>query len=237
MWLLHAQQPRGMIIACHGYYATRFQLMPLAEHLRAGGYSVAVFDFPAHGTREGRCTFGREEVADIGAILEHIRREPRTASLPVGLLGWSFGGVVACQAAQQIAGIRALVLDSAYARLFPILAHAIRRDYHLPSVPFAWISWLSLQVALRDRLRLRDPSVVAARLPHPVLLIHGEADRSVPVEHARIVYERWRGPKERWLEPEVGHVGMYAADPARYCRRVIAFFDQWLTAPNPSSPS
>ena len=44
----------------------------------------------------------------------------------------------------------------------------------------------------------------------------------------REFYRRWAGPKERWFEPHVAHVGMFARHPQAYGDRVAEFFDRTL---------
>ena len=236
-WFLEAQAPRGVLIACHGYRANRLQVWDVAHGLCQRGYCLLLFDLRGHGTREGPCTFGIKEREDLGVLLSWIRQQPTLAALPVGLLGFSLGGAVACQAAMQFPQIKVLVLDSTYARLFPILALSIRKGYHLSTVPWAWITWIGAQLALGHRLSPLDPVAVAPHARVPLLVIHGTADQTVPVEHARSLVEAWQGPKECWLEAGAGHVQTCFGNLPTYCDRVAAFFDRWLNAHVHSSAS
>ncbi|MBI3087672.1 MAG: alpha/beta fold hydrolase [Candidatus Omnitrophica bacterium] len=237
LWVFEAEPPRGVVVACHGYHASRLQLVELADRLRRRGYTVILFDLRGHETRPGRCSFGVEDVQDLEAIRQWIRRQPALAPQPLGLLGFSLGGAVACQAALRMPDLHGVVLDSTYARLFPILAKAIRRDYRLPAVPWAWITWLGVQLALGRRLAARDPLVLAAQCPQPALIIHGAQDAAVPIQDAQAIFARWRGPKDLWIEPQAKHVGAFAADPTAYTQRVAEFLDRWLLRAPPSSPS
>ena len=233
MWVLEAPHPRGIIVACHGYRGSRFQLLGIAEALRQRGYTVMVWDFPGHGTRRGSCTFGIHETRDVEAIVNWRNRQPELASLPLGVFGLSMGGAIACQAAARNPAIGGLVLDSTYARLYPILARAIDDRYHLPRVPWAWLTWASVQLALGRRLSTLDPAILAHRLTQPLLLIHGQRDSTVPLDHARMILDGWHGPTESWIDPRAAHVGAYALDPRGYGNRLAAFFDRWLTASQP----
>jgi pimeloyl-ACP methyl ester carboxylesterase len=54
-----------------------------------------------------------------------------------------------------------------------------------------------------------DPRAIAV----PVLLVHGEADRTVPVSHAKWLASRIAGA-EAWLRPGHGHISILAEAPA-----------------------
>ncbi len=235
VWVLEAPHPRGVIVACHGYGGSRLQLIGIAQVLRQRSYTVMVWDFPGHGTRRGPCTFGIHETRDVDAIVSWRNEQPELASLPLGAFGLSMGGAIACQAAARNPAIRGLVLDSAYANLYPIVARAISARYHLPVVPWAWLTWAGVQLALGRRLSTLDPAILARHLTQPLLLIHGQQDSTVPPDHARTILAGWRGPTESWIEPDAAHVGAYALDPRRYGDRLAAFLDRWLTASQPSS--
>ncbi len=229
-WLLPAHAPRGLILMCHGYHASRFQVLDMASSLSARGYTTLLFDLRGHGTRRAEpCTFGKDELRDLGAILNWRRADPLYATLPLGVMGVSWGGAFACQAADRYQEVKALVLDSTYARLFPILARVIRRDYHLPS-PFAWITWFCTQAVLAWPLGPKDPLAFARRAHLPCLMIHGEADQSVPLDDDKQLYTAWQGPKSQWIEPGAGHVVLSSVSPSTYCHRLVQFFDQWLLA-------
>ena len=231
--LLEARPTRGVIVACHGYHANWLQLIEIGRGLCQRGYSMITFNLRGHGTRPGPCTFGIRESGDLDALLTWTQQQPALARHPVGMLGLSLGGAIVCQAAARHPTVGAIVLDSTYARLFPVVAGVIRRTYHFPKIPWAWLTWAGVQVALHRRLSSVDPQVVATRCRQPLLAIHGTADHTVPVEHARKLVASWRGPTEQWLEPGAGHVGIYTAHPADYCHRVADFFDRWLLLSSP----
>lgn len=236
-WLLTAAPAKGLVVGCHGYHANRLQLLEIAEGLQRRSYTVVLFDLRGHGSRPGPCTFGVKDVEDLGVILTWIRRQPALAMLPVGFFGMSLGGAVSVQAAALHGEGRAIALDSTYARLFPVLARVIRRDHHLPAVPWAWITWAGVQLALRSRLATRDPAALAGRCRIPLLHIHGADDPTVPLAEGTELYLSWPGPKERWVEPQAGHAGTHERHPAAYVDRLASFFDRWLPAARHSSGS
>lgn len=228
VWILEATSPRARLLLFHGYYANWYQVLDLAGSLRARGYEVLLFDLRGHGERSGPCTLGVWEALDARAIMTWARSRDPASSLPVGLLGLSMGAAVACQVAVQEPSVGAVVVDSVYSRLFPVLARSLWRRYHVPVFPLAWLTWWSVQVALRRRLAPLDPAALAPRLRQPLLAIQGGEDRRVVPMLGREFYRRWAGPKERWFESQVAHVGMFARHPREYCDRVANFFDRAL---------
>lgn len=226
--LFEASAPRGVLLVCHGYRANWLQLIALADALRRRGYAVMAMNLRGHGDRPGPCTFGIRDRQDLEAILAWRSRQPALASLPVGMLGWSLGGAIACQVAAQQAQVKALVLDSTFAKLFPIAARVVKVRYHLPVVPFAWITWAGVQLALRRNLSALDPLRLAPRLRIPLLWIHGQQDQVVSTGQGEALFAAWPDPKERWSDPRADHVGTYALQPEEYATRVAQFFDRWL---------
>ncbi len=226
-WCLPHQAPRGRLIVCHGYWADRFQVLGVADGLQTRGYEVWLVELRGHGARPGPYTFGLKEARDIGQLIIWAG-QGATGRLPVGLLGWSMGGMVMCHVALASQEVRAVVLDSTYDTFFPVLARSMQRLYRVPVFPWVWLTWWGVSVGLGRALHQLDPIRIAPQLQQPLLAIQGEADRRVEAAWALRLFERWAGPKQRWLAPNVGHVGMFAHFPQEYCDRVARFFDQHL---------
>ncbi len=228
VWVLDPSRPRGRILVCHGYYASYLQVLGIADGLRRRGFQVLAMELRGHGERPGPCTLGVREALDGETIVRWAGSREGSRTLPTGLLGVSMGAAAMCQVAARVPEVRAVVVDSIYSRLFPVLRDAIRQQYHLPELPWAWVTWWSLELTLRKRLSAVDPIALAPRLRQPLLAIQGGEDRRVSPEMGRQFYERWAGPKEWWFEPGVAHVGMFTKHPEVYCDRVATFFDRTL---------
>jgi len=151
---------------------------------------------------------------DIMTALRHLQKHPRVDPGRIAVLGFSRGGIVSLQIASQDPSIKAAV---AYYALADFEQWLDFDQYPFPkSLLFRWVrkrlvkevgaaSW---EEAL---LRFRETSPIhfAARIQAPVLLIHGEKDRTFPVEQARRLYGALKSAgkgSELLIIPEAGHV-------------------------------
>lgn len=228
VWLLETPNPRGRVLLCHGYYASRSQTLDIADGLCRRGFEALLMELRGHGDRPGPCTLGVREAGDALTALAWARSRPGAAVVPCGVLGLSMGAAVVCQAADRDAGISAVVADSPYARFFPVLRQSIRERHPWAGPFWARLTWWAVQAALRRRLARLDPAELARRLRQPLLAIQGGEDRRVAPALGQEFFDAWAGPKEQWFEPAIAHVGMFARQPEEYHRRVAEFFTRTL---------
>ncbi|MFG2000806.1 alpha/beta hydrolase [Spirillospora sp. NPDC048911] len=195
-------------VLAHGFTCTWRQpeLRRIAHVLnRRGG--VIGLDFRGHGRSAGRSTVGDREVLDIEAAVAAARRRGYER---VVVAGFSMGGAVAIRHAGLHGGIDAVVAVSAPARW-----------YYRGTVPMRRVHWaierrtgrLAVRLARGTRVAANGwnpvpdaPHEVAGRIaPAPFLIVHGDADAFLPLEHAYQLYEAAREPRELWIEPAFGH--------------------------------
>ncbi|MBV9173376.1 MAG: hypothetical protein JOZ81_25205 [Chloroflexi bacterium] len=84
---------------------------------------------------------------------------------------------------------------------------------------------------------LRAVLAIGRISPRPVLIIHGELDRIVPVRHARLLYLAAHTPKELWIVAGGRHEPARAIGARSYAARLRQFFDQALDGPRDGSPA
>jgi uncharacterized protein len=147
----------------------------------------------------------------------------------IGVIGFSMGASVAILGAARRPDIQAVVADSPFATHEDIVTHAIERVTRLPGRQMARLAdtFLNWRAGYRHR-DVRPIDKVAAIAPRPLLIIHGSADRTIPVEHAYRVYAAAGAPKDLWIGEGADHCGTYFLDRPAYCARVAAFFERAL---------
>lgn len=141
------------------------------------GYPFLVIDYPGYGRSDGSPSEPHLMAAGSAAI-DWVRW--RYPSRPVVAVGWSLGAAVALELTAR-GEAEAVVAMSPWTRL-----EAIGRA-HFPG-------WL-VGLMVRERY---DSLAAARRIERPALVMHGERDRIIPVEHGRRVAAEL--PGARWVE-------------------------------------
>ena len=80
-----------------------------------------------------------------------------------------------------------------------------------------------------DTLRFK-PLYYAEALTHPLRIVHGDADESVPLEQGRQFYQRAKGPKELCVIPGGPHCCWETPLEAEVQRLSIDWLKRWLSA-------
>lgn len=201
-------RPGPAVLLVHGWESARDRTLPNVPVLHAAGFHVLTIEVRGHGLNppeELPLTAG-EFGADATAGARHLLA--RKDVTRVALLGHSMGGIGALLAAAAEPRVAAVVAASAPADPYRLTRQTFRlARLPLPG-PFAYpLAWLTTHVFLEPRGHTVR-SVSAARAIEtfrgPVLLIHGDRDRVVPVGHLSRL-ER-AAVKAREGDPEAGPV-------------------------------
>jgi fermentation-respiration switch protein FrsA (DUF1100 family) len=226
-WYFGHPAPKAAIALGHGFGMTRANLVELARGLRERGYAVLLFDFRAHGGSEGRrSSIGYHEARDMVAAARWLRRRPALAGCRIGALGVSMGAAAAIIAAGREPLIEAVVADSGFTSLRAIVVGGLRVLYRLPAFPFAPLIVRFGELLVGARLGVMRPIDSIGRIaPRPVLIVHGERDRLIPVAEAHALLGAAGEPVELWIVPDCGHARAVSKVGEEYLRRVDWFFE------------
>ena len=235
-WLIGEAGEGPAVILVHGLSGNRASErgLKIARALFDGGYAVLLFDLRAHGESGGeRVSGGYYEKDDMLGAYDFLV-ERGVAPGRVGVLGSSMGAAITLLGAPEEPGIRAVVADSGFADVEDLIAGETARATIFPKwmVP---IFTPGLKIAARvfygiDVGRIA-PEKVVGTLGYPVLIIHGEADERIPVEHAARLREVAYAGSELWTLPGVEHGDVFDARPDEYVDRVLAYFGSHLGSP------
>ncbi len=169
------------IIICHGLSSDRKgKAKQLAQALHKVGFTVLTFDFRGHGESGGRfedLTLSGS-VSDLRAAIKHLSTEGR----PVGVIGSSWGGLVALNAAAECKEIRAVaVLGTPYSFEEEKFLENVRKEMGLE-----WGQSIGGK-ALKQGFWNELTGLELGGIKQPLLVIHGENDEVVPLKHASVI--------------------------------------------------
>ncbi len=182
------------VVYGHGNGSDRRQWLPLARRVHEAGIAQLFLDFAGRGDSDGDViTLGAREAGDLLAGIDWLAGREEVDPDRIGVVGKSMGAVAAIVAASREPKIRVLVLDSPFADLADVVDRAVTRR-HLPAsllrpVIFRVAGWR----AAFDPGSL-VPERAIAEVAVPALLLHGDSDGLVPIEHARRLVGAARGP-------------------------------------------
>ena len=209
-WLPHADPQAPTLLYLHGTFRNLYQNLSKIDALRQAGYAIVAVDYRGWGdstsivpTEETISADAREAWAEV------LRRQP-DASRRV-IFGHSLGGAVAVRLASTLQGplqtprasgtdYAALVLESTFTRL--------------PDIAAAAGFWGRIAAAATT-LEFDSLSRIG-RINAPVLMLHGSADRTVPVALGRRLRDA-AAPGVQWIEIAGGsHSRLHTDAPERY---------------------
>jgi uncharacterized protein len=202
-WLVPTDtEPVSTILVVPGNAGNRGLRLPLARGLAARGHEVLLLEHRGYGGNPGSPSEAGLR-ADAAAAHDHLVAERGVDPGRVVHLGESLGSAVAARLSADTPAA-ALVLRSP----FPSLVDVGRRQ--LPFLPVGLL--------LRDRF---ETAAALEQVSTPVLVLAGEADRTVPVELSRDVAEA--AGAELLVLPGVDHNDRELLDGDRYLDAVDAF--------------
>lgn len=196
--------------------------LDLAGALHAQGFGMLLLDLRGHGASgDGRFTFGLRERRDIMGAVDWLLAR----GIPpgrIGLLGESMGAASSIGAAADEPAIGALVADSSYAELLPVLEQEFPKVSGLPSWLLPGAMLMGRLVVGEDIAGSRPVDELARIAPRPLLLIHASGDDVIAVEHARQLGAV--AGVEPWILAGTSHTDTFTHAPERYVAQVAAFF-------------
>lgn len=219
----HGGSPQ-VIVVSPGHKGRRQDMLGISVALWRKGFNVLCYSYRGMAASDpAMVTMGVNEVQELAAAIAFARRRVKGAR--IGLLGYSMGAVVSLLGAAGDPGVEALVLDSPFSDLRCVLRENVRRYTLIPGRLL--VGPVSLWMRIRHGVRLADASPIAVLSglePRPLFFVHGAADRTTGVQHSRLLYDAYRGPREIWVVQGAPHSGAYFADRQLYTERVAGFF-------------
>ncbi|MHC4429578.1 MAG: alpha/beta hydrolase [Planctomycetota bacterium] len=171
-----ADPPAPTVLHVHGNAGNLEGHIGFTDYLPAAGFNLFVFDYRGYGQSEGRARRREPLVADSHAALDALLARDDVDPERLGMYGQSLGGSIGLLLMAERDEIRAAVIESPFTSWREIAAAAVGGD------PPGAVSRFLAGCLIKDHLR---PIDAIERIERPILIIHGTADRTIPVSHGR----------------------------------------------------
>lgn len=242
-WLIPGVLPDGSLtvkrtlIMVHGSGQNRTDpaagLSDLSAALVKQGFAVLVFDMRGHGdSQRSAWSLGYFEQRDVLGAVDFLRSGPKPypeLDRPQSIGGWgvSMGAISLLLAAAKEPAIAAIVADSAYPDIAPILEREIPKA-GLPA-PFVPGGMLAARVLYgMDFFDTRPIDVVASLAPRPLFFIQGGADSFNPPSNMNVLANAAKANPnasvQTWMVPGAEHAQAFHVAGKLYVDRIVAFY-------------
>jgi pimeloyl-ACP methyl ester carboxylesterase len=204
VWPAPTVRPPAAVVLAHGLSINKdhASVMALASSVTAAGFGVVTYDGRGHGASDGFCTLGTDEAYDVAAAVSFARSlAPRVVAV-----GSSMGGIAVLRYGAGVGDLDGVVTVSVPARW------RIRSTRSLAAAAMTRTRVGRRFVRARTGVRLAPawnspstPEQLAAAITCPAAIVHGSRDRFIPVNEARLLYERLPGRRRIDIVDGMGH--------------------------------
>lgn len=212
-WFLPAskgQSVKGTVVFSHGNAGSLGHHLGFVSWLTKSGYQVLMYDYRGFGKSEGLPS--REGlILDVEAAFAYVTTRRDVAGGKLFSFAHSLGGAksIVALTRTKVPGLRAVITDGTFA------------SYEEMAIIMAGNFGKNL---VSDELSPKD---VVAKLPAPLLMIHGTADEVVPLSQGKELYAAAR-PRKTFFEVQGGgHGNSLSRNNGEYRKKMLEWMAQF----------
>lgn len=185
-WFLPSPGASKTLLILHGWGSNAEQMLPLAKPLHGTDWNLLLFNARNHGNSDGDSFSSLPRFAeDLGCAINWLQSQHPNSAKQIAVLGHSVGGGAALFEATRNPRIGAVIAIGTFADPDELTERSLK-PLHLPRfvviLTKRYVEWV-----IGHRFAEIAPISTIRRVHCPVLLIHGTADRAVPISDARRV--------------------------------------------------
>lgn len=222
------------VVICHGFTGQKIEphrlFVKLAEELASQGCLALRFDFRGSGDSEGefhQVTFD-DEVSDAQRAIDYLVAAEPVDPERLGIVGLSLGGAVAACASGRDPRLKTTVLWAAVADPTLLGTDRWKESPWMPEHD-AWdLGGLLVGRRFIESVAQSRPAAEIQNARGPVLILHGDQDPVVPLEHAHR-YQQALSAAGKPHELQVIAGADHTFNRYSWERQVIEATARWLT--------
>ncbi len=175
--------PYPGVLMVPGYERTARDLAPLGMRLAREGFAAVAVTQPGFGKSEGPADFvGPKTLAVLTVAYRKLQKERYVDPNRMAIYGYSRGGMAA--------SLLAVELDDVKAAVFGAGVYDFQRLYNDSTLPGVRQNMKAETGMTKEAVRERSSILRMDKLKCPVLILHGEKDKNVPVSQALLLRDR-----------------------------------------------
>lgn len=199
-WLPAKGVAKGTVLFFHGNAENISTHIANVYWLPAQNYNVFLPDYRGYGKSEGEPTLAGVQ-DDLNSAMKYLLQRKDIDTERIVILAQSLGGAMAIYNVAHSpyrAKIKALISESAFSDY---------RNLTREKLASFWLSWpLQWPLSFLIDNDYSPLTVVNKISPIPLLIVHGEKDKVVPLAHGQILFDAAAQPKEMWMVEGGGHL-------------------------------
>ncbi len=217
------------LIFLHGFTDSRLAGLNYARIYLNSGFNVLLIDSRAHGESGGdSVTWGVYEKYDLDQWVDWIRQ--RFPSGLIGIHGVSMGAATALMHAElneKNKRVAFYIADSSYSDFETVLK--LQMQQRIPQVEPLFLDLLLPYANLAAYLNARftfyqaSPLQAVRHVTTPILYLHGENDKLIPVSMSLALYQATQGPRQLVTFPKMDHIQAFYHDRQQYAQVIRDF--------------
>lgn len=225
-----------LVVICHGFVGSRIGVDRLfvktSRELAEEGYMVVRFDYVGCGESTG--DYGQEGLESMidqtRTVLDYALSCADVDPTRVTLIGHSLGGAVAILVAGRDQRVKNLVLWASVGYPFNDIVKIIGKDVYETAIKTGLSDYLGYELTptFFESLAPFQPFQQASKFGGNVLLIHGTADESIPVDYT-FLYQKvfWMRPEGR-CDKEIIFQADHTFSSGPHRKQLMDHTKQWL---------
>ncbi|MDH5301507.1 MAG: lysophospholipase [Gammaproteobacteria bacterium] len=223
-WHLHAQgDKKGSVVFFHGNAENITTHIASIYWLPAQGFEVFIFDYRGYGRSQGTPSV-EGLILDAMTVLDYVAESKST---DIVVFGQSLGCAITLNAVakfQHKERIKAVVVDSCFSGF---------REIAREKIADVWLTWpFQWPLSLAFTADYSPVDALHSLASIPILIIHGNQDRVIPIHHGKRLFNAAGFPKEFWEIERGKHIDSMMREGVR--SQFLTFLDDAFLAKIPS---
>lgn len=223
-WLLPVKTSNETLIILHGWGSNSEWMLPVAQPFHHAGINILLIDSRCHGNSDSALFSSLPRFTeDLESSIDWLQLNHPQITHKIATIGHSVGAGAVLFAASKREDIQATISISAFAHPEWMMRRYLQ-SLHLPvliiHVILYYVEWL-----IGHSFAKIAPINTICQIKTPVLLVHGKADITVPIEDAQAILSSCKNSQIHLIKIEdAGHESVDKVE--QHCGKLIHFLKQ-----------